>query len=55
MFLRFHPDKNIHADASKVMQMINKAKEGLEYTLRNNDAIREEERVRMTEARIILV
>ena len=46
MSLRFHPDKNIHEDASKVMQMINEAKEGLEDTLRNNDAIREEESVR---------
>ena len=41
MSLRFHPDKYIHEDASKVMSMINEAKEGLEYTLRNNDAIRE--------------
>ena len=40
MSLRFHPDKNIHEDASKVMQMINEAKEGLEDTLRNNDEIR---------------
>ena len=46
MFLRFHLDKNIHENASKVMRMINEAKEGLEDTLRNNDAIREEERVR---------
>ena len=42
MSLRFHTDKNIHEDASKRMGMINEAKEGLEYTLRNNDAIREE-------------
>ena len=34
--------------------MINKAKEGLEDTLRNNDAIREEQRVRMAEETIIL-
>ena len=52
--LRFHPDKNIHEDASKVMQMINKAKVGLKDTLCNNDAIREEERVRMAEETIIL-
>ena len=54
MSLQFHPDKNIHEDASKVMQMINEAKEGLEDILRNNDAIREEERVRMAEETIIL-
>ena len=36
------------------MRMINEAKEGLEDTLRNNDAIREEERVRMAEETIIL-
>ena len=29
MSLRFHPDKNIHEDASKMMGMINEAKEGL--------------------------
>ena len=33
------------------MKMINKAKEELEKKLRNNDAIREEERVRMNETR----
>ena len=48
MSLQFHPDKNIHEDASKVMRMINEAKEGLEDTMHNNDAIREEERVRMS-------
>ena len=48
--LRFH----IHEDASKVMQMINEAKEGLEDTMHNNDAIREEERVCMIEGTIIL-
>ena len=53
MSLRFHPDKNIHEDTSKVMRMINEAKEGLEDTLRNNDAIREEERVHMAEETII--
>ena len=34
--------------------MINEAKEGLKDTLRNNDAIREEERVRMAEETIAL-
>ena len=54
MSLRFHPDKNIHEEASKVMRMINEATEVLEDTLRNNDAIREEERVRMAEDTNIL-
>ena len=34
------------------MKMINKAKDGLEYTLRINDASREEERVRAAEDKI---
>ena len=55
MSLRFHPDKNLHEDASKVMQMINETKYGLEDTLHNNDAIREEERVSMAEETIILL
>ena len=38
MYLRLHPDQNIHEDTSKVMSMINKVKEGLEDTLRINDA-----------------
>ena len=54
MSLRFHPDKNIHEDASKMMGMMNEAKEGLKITLRNNDAIREEECVRMEEETITL-
>ena len=41
MSLQFHPAKNNYEDASKVMEMIIKAKEGLEDTLLNNDAIRE--------------
>ena len=36
------------------MGMINEAKEGLKNTLRNNDAIREEERVRMAKETITL-
>ena len=54
MSLRFHPEKNIHEDASKMMEMINEAKEGSKNTLRNNDTIREEERVRMAELTNIL-
>ena len=36
------------------MGMINEAKEGLKNTLRNNDAIREGERVHMAEETIII-
>ena len=54
MSLRLHRDKNIYEDASKMMGMINEAKEGLKNTLHNNDAIREEQHVRMEEETIIL-
>ena len=49
MSLRFHPEKHIHEDATRVMKMINEAKDGLADTLHNNDAIREEEPIRMVE------
>ena len=55
MSFRFHPGKNIHEDASKMMGIINEAKEGMKITLHNNDAIREEGRVRMSEKTIILL
>ena len=55
MSLRFHPDKNIYEDASKVVKIINDNKEGLADTLRNNDTIREEECVRVEEETIILL
>ena len=45
--LQFHPDKNQHPQVSDVMKMINEAKEELENTLRHNDSISEEERVRI--------
>ena len=51
----FTPDKNIDVDTSKMMVMINEAKEGIKTTLRNNDAIREEEHVRMSEETITLL
>ena len=54
MSLQFHPEKMFHEDASKMMGMINEAKERLKITLRNNDAIREEECVRIEEKTIIL-
>ena len=38
--LQFHPDKNIHSQASDVMLMITGAKEELEDTLRYNDVVR---------------
>ena len=40
MARRFHPDKNIGLDTTEMMKMINEAKDGLEDTLRTNDASR---------------
>ena len=54
MARRFHPDKNIGLDTTKMMTIINKTKDGLEDTLRTNDAIREGERVRAAEDAISL-
>ena len=45
MARRFHPDNNFGFDTSEMMKMINKAKDGLQDRLRENDARREEERV----------
>ena len=39
--LLFHPDKNKHSQASAVMLMINKDKEGLEDVFCYNDTIKE--------------
>ena len=44
MARRFHPENNYGFDTSEMMTMINKAKEGLQYQLHKNDAVREEER-----------
>ena len=44
MARRFHPDNNYGFDTTEMMTMINMAKEGLQYQLRKNDAVREEER-----------
>ena len=44
MARRFHPDNNYGFDTSEMMTMINMFKEGLQDQLRNNDAVREEER-----------
>ena len=45
MARRFHPDNNYKFDSTEMMKMINTAKEGLQDQLRENDALREEERV----------
>ena len=55
MALRFHPDKNIDVDTSKMKGMINEAKDGLKNTLRTNDSIRDEEHVRAAEDMITLL
>ena len=44
MARRFHPDNNYGFDTTEMMKMINTAKEGLQYQLHKNDALREEER-----------
>ena len=44
MARRFQPDNNYGFDTSEMMTMINTAKEGFQYQLRKNDAVREEER-----------
>ena len=44
MACRFHPDNNYWFDTSEMMTMINTAKEGLQYQLRRNDAVRGKER-----------
>ena len=38
--LQYHPEKNKHPQASTVMRMINKYKEGLEDLLRYNYAMK---------------
>ena len=44
MARRFHPENNYGFDTTEMMTMINTAKEGLQYQLPKNDAVREEER-----------
>ena len=44
MARRFHPDNNYGFDTTEMMTMINMTKGGLQYQLRKNDAVREEER-----------
>ena len=49
MARRFHLDNNYGFDTTEMMTMINTAKEGLQYQLRKNDALREKERVQAAE------
>ena len=49
---QFHPDKNKRFQFSFVMKMIIEAKEELENTLHHNDALREQERVRLAHTNI---
>ena len=44
MARRFHLDNNHGFDTTEMMTMIKTAKEGLQYQLRKNDAVMEEER-----------
>ena len=41
--LQYHPEKNKHPQASIVMRMINKSKEGLRYLFCYIDEMREQE------------
>ena len=50
--LQFKPYKNKSSQVTEVMCTIIEAKENLESTLRHNDGIREEERVRMDTMRV---
>ena len=44
MARRIHPDNNYRIHTTEMMKMINTAKEGFQYQLRKNYAVREEER-----------
>ena len=52
MARRFHPDNNYGFDSTEMMTMINTAKDGLQYQLRENDSFREEEHVQAAEDEI---
>ena len=49
MARRFHPDNNYGYRTTEIMTMINMAKDGLKYRLRENDRVREEENVQAAE------
>ena len=42
MARRFHPNHNYGFDTTEIMTMINKARDGLQDQLRENDELREE-------------
>ena len=45
----FYPDNNYEFHTTEMMTMINTAKDGLQYRLRENDQVREEENVEASE------
>ena len=49
MARRFHPDNNYGFDTTEIITMINTARDRLQYQLRENDELREEERVQAAE------
>ena len=49
MARRFHPEKNIGLDTTKMMTMINTTKDGLLDRLRDNDQVRQEENFQAAE------
>ena len=49
MARRFHPDNNYGFHTTEIMTMINTARDGLQDQLRENDDLREEERVQAAE------
>ena len=51
MARRFHPDKNIGLDTTKMMTMINTAKYGFLDQLSDNDQVSEEENFQAAEDR----
>ena len=52
MARRFHPDNNHGFDTTEIMKMINTVRDGLQDQLRENDELREEERVQAAEDEI---
>ena len=49
MARRFHPNNNYRFDITEIMTMINTARDGLQDQLRENDELREKERVQIAE------
>ena len=46
---RFHPENNYGFETTKMMTMINTARDGLQDQLRENDALKDEEHVQAAE------